>query len=157
MAKKLEIERKFLLKRVPETKYSKVLHITQFYLKNGSRIRESRNEVNKPSGAVDVTYYLTKKKKIAQGIYEEDERKISETTYNRLVKNAVSTINKSRYILKSGRLKWEIDRYNGIALVTAEIELNNLYAGFKMPKAVAKELIMDVTEFSQFTNRALSK
>ena len=156
MSKKLEIERKFLLRRLPETRYSNVFHITQYYLKDNSRIRESRNEINKPSGAADVKYYLTRKKKLAQGVYEEDERKISEEKFNKLSKNAISKISKSRHILKSGKLKWEIDRFNNIELVTAEIELKDLYAGFKMPKSVAQELIMDVTEFPQFTNKALS-
>jgi len=156
VSKHLEIERKFLLRRLPEARYSKVLHIRQYYLKDGSRIRESRNDVNKKSGAEDVKYYLTRKKKIAQGIYEEDERKISEKKFNKLSKRAVSEIVKSRFILKSGKLKWEIDAYSNIELVTAEIELKSLYAGFKMPATIANELIMDVTEFPQFTNRAMS-
>ncbi len=156
MAKKLEIERKFLLKRVPDIKYSKVLHITQHYLKDGSRIRESWDESHRSDGTEVRKYYLTRKKKIAQGVYEEDERKISAKKFAKLSKKSLRVINKSRHILKSGKLKWEIDSFNGISLVTAEIELKNLYAGFKMPKAVAKELIMDVTEFPQFTNKSLS-
>lgn len=155
MSKKLEIERKFLLRRLPVgLKWHKVLRIFQYYLKDGSRIRETRDT---EGDDYVVKYELTRKKKLKPGIYEEDERTISKKKYEKLKNKAISSIHKLRYIHKMGKkLKWEIDEYRGIQLVTAEIEIANQYAGFKMPTAVTNELIMDVTEFPQFTNRALS-
>lgn len=149
MAKKLEIEKKFLLKRLPYLPYSKVINITQLYLPDGSRIRKSEvlNQKTK--------FYLTKKKKIKMGVYEEDERLISERMFNSRKKRAYRIMHKTRYIYKVGKLKWEIDVYQ-IKMVTAEIELPKEGTKFKMPKQIAQELIMDVTEIPHFTSKSLS-
>lgn len=154
MSKKLEIEKKYLLKRLPTLKYSKVMELTQYYLSDGSRIRESIVvSGSKPSHK--KVFHLTKKKKIKMGVYEEDETTISERKFKTLSKNAESVLIKTRYVYKAGSLKWEIDIY-GIKMVTAEIELPRESYPFKMPDAIKKELIMDVTEFPQFTSRKLS-
>jgi CYTH domain-containing protein len=154
MAKKLEIEMKYLLKRLPPSlRYSKVLSITQYYLSDGSRIRMAKNAMKKDGAG--VKYYHTKKKKIKMGVYEEDEKAISSHRFEALRKEAESAISKTRYVYNSGRLKWEIDVYE-IKMVTAEIELPRENYPFRMPEAVRKELIMDVTEFPQFTSRRLS-
>lgn len=166
MAKKLEIERKFLLRRLPVgLKFHKVLHIFQYYLKDGSRIRETRDASDSNTGMAmlpfpfgsNPKFELTRKNKLKPGVYEEDERQISDKKYVKLRDKAISVIKKTRYIHKmSKKLKWEIDVYQGVNMVTAEIEIPGQYAGFKMPAAIADELIMDVTEFPQFTNRAMS-
>lgn len=158
MATKLEIERKFLLRRLPENlKYQNVLEITQFYLKDGSRIRETRDVVNDlKTNKFNIKYELTRKNKLKPGVYEESERTISKKKFKKLREKATSVISKVRYVHKMGKLKWEIDKYKGIEMVTAEIEIPDQYAGFKMPAAVSNEVIMDVTEFPQFTNRSLS-
>jgi CYTH domain-containing protein len=148
---KLEIERKYLLKRLPNLRYFKVLEITQYYLKDGSRIRQS-TELNSNGKS---KFYLTKKNKIRMGVYEEDEKNISEKQFKMLSKNADSVMNKTRYVYKMRSLKWEIDVYD-IKMVTAEIELPREDFTFKMPVAIKRELIMDVTEFPQFTSRRLS-
>lgn len=149
MAKKLEIEKKYLLKRLPILSYSKVIDITQLYLPDGSRIRKSEvlNQKTK--------FYLTKKKKIKMGVYEEDERLISERMFNSRKKKAYSVMHKTRYVYKHGKFKWEIDVYD-IKMVTAEIEIPKEGTKFRMPGQIAKELIMDVTEFPHFTSRSLS-
>jgi hypothetical protein len=166
VAKKLEIERKYLLRRVPELKWNKVLHIKQLYLKDGSRIRSTRDatptkedegfEIPFPFGR-SAKYEQVRKKKLKPGVYEEDEKEISESKYFELEGQAISAIKKVRYIYKiSKKLKWEIDLYQNIRMVTAEIELPKEGASFKMPDALKDEIIMDVTEFPQFTNRAMS-
>lgn len=166
MSKKLEIERKYLLKNLPDLKYSKVLHIFQHYLKDGSRIRETRDgtpdkgffkgtDFPFPFGPT-IKYERVVKKKLKPGVYEEDEKKIGKKKYQKLEKESVSCIKKTRYIFKMGKLKWEIDVYKNIVMVTAEIELPKEGAPFKIPDALKDEMIMDVTEFPQFTNRAMS-
>jgi CYTH domain-containing protein len=136
---KLEIERKYLLKRLPNLRYFKVLEITQYYLNSNGKSK----------------FYITRKNKIRMGVYEEDEKNISEKEFKRLSKNADSVMSKTRYVYKMRSLKWEIDVY-GIKMVTAEIELPREDFTFKMPVAIKRELIMDVTEFPQFTSRRLS-
>lgn len=159
MARKLEIERKFLLRRLPVgLKYSAVLEIVQYYLKDGSRIRETRDVITDlNTNVLHFKYELTRKNKLKPGVYAEDERIISKKKFNKLKDKAISVISKIRYVHKMGKkLKWEIDEYKGLRLVTAEIELPSQYAGFDMPAPISSELIMDVTEFPQFTNRSVS-
>lgn len=164
MAKKLEIERKFLLRRLPvDLKYHEILHIFQFYLKDGSRIRETRNAnpnrglvIPFPFG-VNPKFELTIKNKLKPGVYEEDEKEIKRKEFDNLKRTATHQIRKTRYVHKlSKKLKWEIDVYDGIAMVTAEIELPKEGASFSVPKELSKEMIMDVTEFPQFTNRSIA-
>jgi hypothetical protein len=166
MAKHLEIERKYLLKSLPELKYHKILHIFQYYLPDGSRIRETRDG-NPSKGHFKGTTIpfpfgptlkceRVIKKKLKPGVYEEDEKEISKNKYANLCGTAISVIQKTRYIYKMEKLKWEIDVYRNITMVTAEIELPKEGAPFKIPEALKKVMVMDVTEFPQFTNRALS-
>lgn len=161
--KKIEIEKKYLLKNLPKLKYDIILHIFQYYLPDGSRIRETKTgwengmDMEYPfQFGLKHKYEICIKKKIKMGVYEEDERKITEKKYDKLKKEAFSFINKTRYIYKSGRLKWEIDVYQTISMVTAEIELKKESSKFIMPFEIANELILDVTEFPQFTNKSLS-
>ena len=166
MAKKLEIERKYLLKRLPHgLKWDGVLHIFQYYLPDGRRVRETRNALV-PSFYSDiipfpfgryVKYEVCIKKKLKAGVYEEDEKKITQKQFEKLKELATSSISKTRHIFKMGKLKWEIDEYQrDINLVTAEIELKTEKTKFKMPKELQDVLIMDVTEFREFTNKSLA-
>lgn len=153
MAKKLEIERKYLLKKLPGGRFKKTLNIIQLYTKD-ARLRQITD-----LQTCKKKWVLTKKKKIGAGIYEEDERNISYETYLKMSEEAETFIMKTRYIFKydGSRLKWEIDLYKSINMVTAEIELPKVDTKFKIPPAIQKEIIMDVTEFPQFTNKALSE
>lgn len=174
MAKKLEIEKKFLLRKLPANlTYQKILHIFQYYLPDGSRIRETRDAKPKsgpfkgdiipfPLG-VNSKFELTKKKKIKAGVYEENEREISQKKFELLRETSVSVIKKARYVhVMNGltgkkKLKWEIDVYHdGLHMVTAEIELPKEGVSFNTPQEIKDEMIMDVTEFYQFTNKSLS-
>ena len=154
MAKKLEIEKKYLLKRLPALRYSKVIEIIQYYLKDGVRIRQATAITDGKLNSLERLFFLTKKTKIKMGVYEEDETLISEKKYKLLSEKAESVMYKTRYIYKAGKLKWEIDVY-GIKLVTAEIELPKENFAFTMPAFIKKELIMDVTEFPHFTSKRL--
>lgn len=166
MPKKLEIENRFLLKNLPELKYHKVLHIIQYYLRFdasgvGSRIRESKDATTKgvpcpfPFGH-PTTYDINTKKNVRPGVDEENERKISKKKFEALKTDAGTVITKTRYIYKAGKLKWEIDVFQSLKLIIAEIELPKEGHKFTMPGEIATELIMDVTGIPHFTNRSLA-
>lgn len=167
MAKKLEIEKKYLLKRLPELKWDKILHIFQYYLPDGSRIRETRDATPSkghfkgqtipfPFG-VNPKFERTIKKKLKAGVYEEDERKISRKEFEESKKTALSFITKVRYVHKVDKnLKWEVDVYQNVNMVTAEIELPRENFRFQLPPAICKELVMDVTKFRQMTNKSMA-
>jgi len=163
MPTKIEIERKFLLKKVPLLKYDQTLFIFQYYLPDGSRLRETRNPLDAFDGTLwpypfgKSKYELTIKKRIKAGMYKETEKEISKKSFDRLKCNATSIIQKIRSVYKVGKLKWEIDKYkNDLRLVTAEIEIPTENHKFKIPPVIQREILLDVTEYPQFTNKALS-
>ncbi len=150
----LEIEHKFLLKRLPNLNYSERIDIYQLYLKDGSRIRSSHFiDYEKTI----IIYHLTKKTKLGPGIYEENERGITSEEFKKFSKSALSFIHKSRYIFPVKKLKWEIDVYSDMNLVIAEIEIPKVDFKYKIPKEIKSEIILDVTKFPEFTNKSLSE
>ena len=65
---------------------------------------------------------------------------------------------KTRFIKKvQGKLKWEVDVYEDLDLVVAELEIPSRKFKIKIPRFISDVLIMDVTKFSEFTNRSLSE
>lgn len=151
----LEIERKFLLKQVPYKLPTYILGIQQFYCSTKEepdfRIRKSTN-----IGTGKTTYTKTIKVRKAPGVYEETEGKLTEAVFNENKKHATTCINKKRVVYKFGKLKWEIDIYD-FKLAIAEIELPTMNYPLKLPKFITDVLIMEVTKFKQFTNKALSE
>lgn len=168
MAKNLEIERKFLLKKVPNFPVKGVgkkwdcYDIYQFYypetkdkwtryrLKvfNGYSLGDRKEE-----------YYKTIKKKISDGVYEEDETKITKEQFYALWRDKKSKklIEKTRYWYKENNLVWEIDLYKGMKLVTLEVELKDIKQKIKIPKLINDCIITEVTSIKGFSNFSLSE
>lgn len=151
----LEIERKFLLKQIP-SKYItdspnvRTLKIYQYYLPNGERYRSSTDN----STEEKVTkYFLTTKKEISHGTYEENESEISEKLYKEKSSEKVRGISKIRYVIpyKDG-MKWEIDEYTSCKMVTLEIELPSIDHPIEIPDWLQEVMIMEVTGIKEFSN-----
>jgi len=127
-AENLEIERKFLLEKIPHG-ISRLPHkrIAQTYL-----LSSKNNEIRlRKEGSQHI---LTLKR--GNGISrEENELKISKDLFNYLWKSAPcgSPITKTRYILAYGGRKIEIDVFSGrlSGLITAEIEFESVEAARK--------------------------
>lgn len=151
----LEIEKKFLLKRVPTIKFDKVLQIQQYYCKDNSRIRKI---IDAKKGK--ITYIRTIKKArpdLGMGVYDETETFLTEKEFNIALQKANFSIHKTRFIKKiNKKIKWEIDSFQQFNLVVAEIELPTLKYKFDIPKFIKDNLIMEVTGFNQFTNKSLA-
>ena len=154
----LEIERKFLLKSLPFTKggFETILEIEQFYIKGlgespGFRVRKTKA---KSSG--NITYTKTIKKNLKPGVYEETEGDITALEYYEMAATAYKRIEKTRYVKKEGKLKWEIDVYP-FKLVVAEIELPKEDYPLILPAFIRDNLIMEVTAYKEFTNKALAE
>jgi CYTH domain-containing protein len=161
---KLEIERKFLMKRVPRFLLVKgkqpfnILHIVQYYVGNDKditiRYRESKNAMEEKS-----KYFLTKKKYSSFGTYEEDEKRISKAKFDLALKNAKekTSITKTRMVYEYGGLKFEIDRYQDLTLVILEVELKNIKQKIKFPKFIKDCIIKEVTGMKELSNRNLAE
>lgn len=158
----LEIERKFLLKRFPKKvleKYKKNierLHIIQYYFlidKVWQRFREVKADGKK------TKYIHTIKKSLSPGVYEENEKAISEKKFFDTKKehlNSYAVIQKTRWVIKFKGLKFEIDVYQDLSLVVLEVELPELKHHFEFPEGLFEEIIYEVTGIKQFSNFSLA-
>jgi CYTH domain-containing protein len=158
--RKIEIERKFLLKSLPNIKADDKFVINQYYLKNKSNIWErARTYHSEKSGD---SYIHTIKKQISKSVNLEDENEMSELEFLDFKKKCEDSINskfisKERYIYNDGDLKWEVDVFgNGYNLVIAELEIPKKSFRIKIPDFIHDVLLIEVTGLKQFSNKFLS-
>lgn len=143
----LEIERKFLLKRLPATKFENVLSLIQYYCdKPKARLR-----------SIDSMKFIeTKKTQLKPGVYDEREKEIQLKEFERRIKKSTHSVQKLRFIKKMGKLKWEVDVYHNMNLIVAEIELPKEGYNLVIPSYIKEVMIMEVTQFKEFTNKSLA-
>ena len=159
--KKLEIERKFLLKSLPSIPPTDSIKIEQFYLKKGRIWERVRSWV--PLNG-DIKYIHTIKKSISKGVCMEDENIISQEDFLGFKLECLSTgsesrsINKTRHIFPSSDgLYWEVDEFhNGYKLIVAEIEIPKKTYKINIPEFMSDLILMEVTGIKNFSNRNLS-
>lgn len=142
----LEIEKKFLLKNLPDMQFDEALEIEQFYGPTG-RLR-------KIVSSDGVSYIRTIKKSVSKGVNEEFETEITKKQFDKEVKHYTRKLTKQRFIKKIGKLKWEFDYFNEIRLIMAEVEVPTKkdLKMVKVPKKVKLVLISDVTGNKDFSN-----
>jgi len=158
---KLEIERKFLLKSLPQIKEDDIFQIEQYYLKNKNGIWErARTYHSEISGDC---YIHTIKRSISKGVNMEDEFEMTKDEFEKFKDMCLSKkfdsrhISKERWIYKYGDLKWEVDKFNsGYNLIIAEIELPTKKYRISFPDYINDVKLLEVTGLKQFSNRALS-
>ena len=157
----LEIERKFILrnnplKLAPYASGIIILEMIQVYLEVGgikNRIRQTRKKFARNS-----QYILCNKTLISHGTYEEIESESNEETFKEYLDNPDSkSLSKTRYILEENGLNWEVDVYDGISLVTLEVELSDINQEIIIPGIIEDEIIMEVTGTKELTNYNLSR
>jgi CYTH domain-containing protein len=158
---KLEIERKFLLKAMPDIKPTEIIKIDQYYFKNSAgtweRARSWDSNINGKS------YIHTVKKSVSKGVNLEDEKYLTEDEFLKFKKNCESGtvearfIKKERHIYPDGDLYWEVDMFNsGHHLIVAEIEIPTKNHKVNIPNFIADKLLLEVTGLKQFSNKNLS-
>lgn len=155
--KTIEIERRWLLKRMPHIAYDDRLDIQQFYGNNSKgnfRLRKSYS--NKEHV---YRYYVTKKKKLAYGTFVEIEQEITYDSYKRRKRanKNFKTISKRRWIAHLNGLKYEIDAYYGINLIILEIEIPRINMPIKLHRRVSNQIILEITGIEELSNFKLSE
>jgi CYTH domain-containing protein len=150
MAEKLEFERKFLLLKKPVLKADVVYRVEQHYF-GDERIRRKSEE-----GKEDI-FYHTVKKNLRPGVNSENEKKISRDEYYNFLEKSKSFIIKDRHCYFIGDLKWEIDVFEDISLVVAEVEYPKEDYKLKIPKFIEDVTVMEVTRFREFSNKSIAK
>ena len=157
----IEIERKFLLKAMPDVLPTEVVKIDQFYFKNKEGVWERVRQWN--SNLYGKRWIHTIKTKISDFSNEEVEKDITKLEYEEFKKGCRENKSNSRYIKKErwiypdGDLYWEVDIFKDKChIIIAEIEIPTEDYDLKIPEFINKKLLMEVTGLKQFTNRSLS-
>ena len=158
---KLEIERKLLVKSLPQIKEDYVYQIEQYYFKNTQGIWERGRTYH--SDKTGDMYIHTVKKSISKGVNMEDEYEMTKEDFEKFRLKCMEPgiesrhISKERWIYKQGDLKWEVDKFNsGYHLIIAEIEVPTKKYNLIIPKFMQDVILLEVTGLKQFSNRNLS-
>jgi len=167
----LEIERKFLLKRFPDSELDKkfpldseenlhkllIYEIEQYYFKVDGKKLRFRLRFCENNGITQ--YFQTEKHVISSGVFEEIESEIGLQEFLEVFKdnkNKGSVIKKTRYSFEENGLLWEIDKYTNIDIVTLEVELDDINQDIKIPKFLKDMIITELTGKKEFSNHNLS-
>lgn len=155
----LEIERKYLLSRVPSMpKQARVRFLAQGYLpeqheSNAGTLIEGRlrREV-----IADGTLKFTNTIKKGEGLVRtEIERELTPAEFaSAWPKTEGRRLTKMRYLVPEGDFVWAIDAFDGIELVLAEVELPSEDAIAPIPEWLEPAIVREVTgepEFQSYT------
>lgn len=158
---KLEIERKFLVKSLPNKTPDDVYKIEQFYLKNSEGIWERARTYH--SDKTGDKYIHTIKKSVSKGVNMEDEYEMTQEQFEEFRAKCYEPntesrhISKERWVYNDGSLRWEVDLFkSGYHLIVAEIETPTKKYDLEIPKFIQDVLLLEVTGLKQFSNRSLS-
>lgn len=145
---------------MPDKFPSEIIKIEQFYLKNSKGIWERARSWNSDKNG--MKYIHTIKKSISKGINLEDEHLMNEEDFLNFKKSCFSSkdskyISKERWIYPNDDLIWEVDMFNsGHHLIIAEVEIPTKSFKVNIPEFISSKLLLEVTNFKQFSNRNLS-
>ena len=151
---KLEIERRWLLKGIPEGLGQPKYEIHQFYGVDeigNFRVRNCFQIAEK-----DYRFYLTRKKFISEGVFEEDETEITLHEFSKAFIKCTKGIHKMRYEFLDQNLKFEIDEVITRPFIFLEVELDSIDQSFKMPTFIQDKIIKEITGNNELSNSRLS-
>jgi CHAD domain-containing protein/CYTH domain-containing protein len=150
----VEIERKYLLRGLPDRVTSEVpLELEQGYLP-GEQVRERVRRVRSPDG---VRCYRTVK--LGMGVVRQEfEDLTTEAIFEALWPLTEGhRVTKHRYRIAAGDLVWEIDDFTDRTLVLAEVELPSEDLVPALPDWLAPWVERDVTDDPAYLNSTLAK
>lgn len=150
----VEIERKYLLRALPEIgEGAEAFEVDQGWLP-GERLRERLRRVRGPRG---VAYFRTLK--LGQGVERvEIEEPTTAEVFERLWPLTEGCrVRKRRYVVRDGGRVWEIDEFLDRPLVLAEVELPDANEQPKLPAWLAPLVEREVTDDVRFTNLSLAR
>ncbi len=150
----VEVERKYLLSRLPATIQSaKSAEIEQGWLP-GRQLQERLRRIYGPDGD---RYYRTVK--VGSGVSRiEIEEEASATVFEHLWPLTEGRrLRKRRYYVPDGELTWEIDEFLDRELVLAEVELPSAAISVTPPTWLASVVLKDVTGEPEYLNVNLAK
>jgi CYTH domain-containing protein len=157
----IEIERKFLLKAMPDVLPTEVVKIDQFYFKNKEGVWERVRQWN--SNLYGKRWIHTVKTKLSDFSNEEVEKELTKKEYDEFKKRCRQNKSNSRYIKKErwiypdGDLYWEVDLFKDKChIIIAEIEIPSEDYDLNIPEFISKKTLLEVSGLKLFSNRSLS-
>ncbi|HEX5871935.1 MAG TPA: CHAD domain-containing protein [Longimicrobium sp.] len=151
----VEIERKYLLRRMPSLPEGAVrTEVVQGYLP-GERLQERVRRIRRTGEP--PRYYRTVK--LGAGVRRtEIEEETDQATFRRLWSlTRGRRVRKLRFKVPEGGLTWEIDRFAGRRLVLAEIELPSEDYQVQIPAWLLDHIERDVTGEDEYVNINLAR
>lgn len=157
----IEIERKFLLKHLPDIAPVDKIDIIQYYYKNTDGVWERARQMDyKTKGK---KYVHTVKTRISDMSNDEQEKELTKSEFlafrRKCIKYPGSSkmLKKTRYVYADGELKWEVDLFTHAAtIVVAEVEIPSEDFDLQIPDFIYKKMLLEVTSMKQFGNRSLA-
>jgi len=157
MSAPLEIERVYLLDRLPELPPGAVaIKIEQGYLPDGDDVTVEGRVRRKtlPDGTRKHVHTI---KKGLGLVREETERELTPEEFEPLwEQTAGRRILKTRYLVEVGAHTWEVDAFEDRELVMAEVELSRADEAVELPAWLAPRVQREVTEDPRYRNYALA-
>ena len=159
MSTKLEIEKKFIVKGLPNKPLYDVVKIEQFYWKNSAGIWERARIWD--SSKDGKKWIHTIKTPAGKGANIEEEHDLTELEFTAFVERSKRDegkhLSKVRNIyIDENRMKWEVDVFNEVHLIIAEVELPKKNFSLKIPRFMKQIILLEVTNLKQFGNRSLA-
>ena len=159
-----EIERVYLLARLPELPdHAEAWRLEQGYLpehdiaEGEARGDFAEGRVRKkvaPDGEVGYRHTI---KRGAGLVREEIEREIDAAEFaQNWGRTEGRRIRKTRYKVQEGELTWEVDVFDDLPLVMAEVELPSAEVEVSPPAWLAPHVLRELTEDSRYRNFALA-
>lgn len=160
-----EVERVYLLDRLPELPATAVrVRIEQGYLPDaqnagatgGDEMTEGRlrRRVD-PDGSVHLTHTIKRGEGLVRS---EAERTITEAQFEaHWPRTAGRRLSKTRHRVPAGPLVWEIDDFDDLDLVLAEVELPSPEAEAPPPEWLAPHIVREVTDDQRYRNYEIAK
>lgn len=158
----LEIERKYLVASVPDVwpVPFKDISIYQTYLRpRDPKVSSERVRNSRPVGSERSMYTHTTKIRLADGVHEEHERKVSLSSYTRLLARGhspTSVIQKTRRVFDWAGRTFELDIFDGslYGVIILEVELPAMDTPVELPPFI--EIVREVTSVADYTNAAMA-
>lgn len=163
----VEIERKYLLRAMPV--FPKDAKIELWWIEQGyldatiadaharrEAIAEGRlRRIVMPDGSVKHVHTL---KRGLGLVRQEIEREISPAEFQRhWLRTAGARLRKTRHRVRAGDMIWEIDVFEGIELVLAEIELPTADTSVSIPVWLTDHVVREVTNDPAYTNSSIAR
>lgn len=153
-----EIERVFLLRGMPPLPpHAETWLIEQGYLPPAETGSDLEGRLRRQVEGGTTRHLLTRKRGLGL-VRSEEEREISPAEFARWwPRTEGRRLRKTRHRVAAGGAIWEIDRFEGLELVLAEVELPDPHAPIEIPPWLAPLVVREVTEDPRYRNFEIAR